>query len=548
MKKNILIALIAGSTLLAGSTMLTGCCDDFLDRNPFGSIDNSTFFKDAEHANLAAIACYANLRSLNNHWALAQLELGMTGDLSSQGFKDAQAFYSGTFNPNDNNLVKGIWSRCYQGIAACNSNIEGVSSMPDKNITEKQRNQYLAEMRFIRAFWYFRLIQFYGDVPMRSATVNPTNAEEVQLSATPKEQLIADLIIPDLEFAAENLPESWDEKYALRATKGTAYAYLCEVNLFAKNYEEAINNGKKVESYGYELLEDPGRVLRIEEENSKEIVFSAGVGMGIGSWYRDFYWGTKEDLGEDGRIMRGDSYSGNYFYPSQEMVDFFQTIEGKKITDTPSNPAYFDKNQAWKYRDPRFEATFFTVEDEIVTTKGKKMNWQTDWLDNTATGYDVQKRGIWYGDDTWNMRSDIHFMRLPRVYLHMAEAYALKQNPDFGKCSEYVEKVRNRARQFALKNRDRYVPASMSDDQVLPPHVINSKESAMKAIDYESRVEFFAEDCIRYFDLKRWNTLKDEWSRVGDFTWDDKLFNLPYPTSELSANPNLKQNHPGWGN
>ena len=43
------------------------------------------------------------------------------------------------------------------------------------------------------------------------------------------------------------------------------------------------------------------------------------------------------------------------------------------------------------------------------------------------------------------MRADMHMMRLPRVYLHMAEAYALKNNPDYEKCSQYVEKVRNRA-------------------------------------------------------------------------------------------------------
>ena len=185
--------------------------------------------------------------------------------------------------------------------------------------------------------------------------------------------------------------------------------------------------------------------------------------------------------------------------------------------------------------------------DEVTTTKNVTMNWKQEWLVNKQTGFDIQKRGVYYGEDTWNMRADMHMMRLPRVYLHMAEAYALKNNPDYEKCSQYVEKVRNRARQFALAHKDKYVPAGLTDDKVLPPFVINSVETAMKAIDYESRVEFFTEDCIRYYDLKRWGTLKDVWPVKIGGVWSDKLYDLPYPSSELSSNHKLQQ-HEGWGN
>lgn len=81
------------------SLIFTSCMDSFLDRNPYGAIDETTFYTEAEHANLGAMACYAKLQCLNGHWAFAQLELGMTGDFSSAGFKDAQPFYGATFNP-----------------------------------------------------------------------------------------------------------------------------------------------------------------------------------------------------------------------------------------------------------------------------------------------------------------------------------------------------------------------------------------------------------------------------------------------------------------
>ena len=233
MKRNI-VGILALAGLLTSS-----CMDGFLERNPFGSIDEATFFTEPEHADLAAIACYSKLQKLNAHWGDAQLELGMTGDFSATGFKDASTFYLGTFNPNESNVVLGIWKRAYEGIAVCNKNIEGVTGMSDL-LDEETRDKYLGEMRFIRAFWYFRLIQFYGDVPLRSVSVqDPTNDDEVQLAATSKETILKDLIIPDLQFASEHLPDSWPEAYMHRANRGTAFAYLCEVYLYMKDYDYA---------------------------------------------------------------------------------------------------------------------------------------------------------------------------------------------------------------------------------------------------------------------------------------------------------------------
>ena len=84
------------------------------------------------------MACYAKLQCLNGHWAFAQLELGMTGDFSSAGFKDAQPFYGATFNPNESSIVQGVWKRCYEGIAVCNINIDGISKMGDQIISAEK--------------------------------------------------------------------------------------------------------------------------------------------------------------------------------------------------------------------------------------------------------------------------------------------------------------------------------------------------------------------------------------------------------------------------
>jgi len=95
---------------------------------------------------------------------------------------------------------------------------------------------------------------------------------------------------------------------------------------------------------------------------------------------------------------------GNYFKRFARFLSTsFKRLDGKSIED---DSPYFDKTVEWKYRDPRFDGTFFTIMDEITTTSGVTMNWKPEWLVNGDTGYDIQKRGVYYGDNNWNRRVD----------------------------------------------------------------------------------------------------------------------------------------------
>lgn len=515
----------------------TSCMEHFLDRSPYGSLDGTTFFTQKEHANLAAIAGYSTLQKFNSHWADAQLELGMSDDFSPNGLADASPFYGATFSPSEGNVVNGMWQKGFSAIAQVSKSIERIEGMDSSIIPDADKAKYLSELKFIRAFWYFRLIRFYGDLPLRSSAVeDPTDDGQVMMPLTPKEKLLSDLVIPDLIQASKSLPAKWSNEEYNRATKGAALATLVEVYVYTKEYDKAIEAGKQVESLGYRLLDDPNNVLRVDYEGNSELIFSVGHGAPAGT-RREFYYGTTEDVKDKGRIMRGDTYSGDYFYPSRDLVSSFEMIDGSK----PEESSLYDPNESWKNRDPRFDATFYTPMDELTTAKGVTLMWTPDLLVNKETGYDIQKRGIYYGENTWNFRKDFVLIRLPRVYLLMAEAYALKSAPDYASAGTYIEKVRSRARRFALAHPDKYIPSGLSADQVLPPHRITSRQEALAALDYENRVEFFTEDCYRYFDLKRWDTLKVKWPMVGNFVWNDKFTNLPYPSSETNINKNITQ-------
>lgn len=118
------------------------------------------------------------------------------------------------------------------------------------------------------------------------------------------------------------MPDKWDEAYTHRATKGTAFAYLSEAYLIMKDYENALKAGLEVENsiMNYWMIQVEFFTLKKRIQRNH---FSVGIAEGIDKYRRELYFGSKEDLGGDlGHLMRGDTYSADYFYPSKEFVDF----------------------------------------------------------------------------------------------------------------------------------------------------------------------------------------------------------------------------------
>ncbi|MCG8308738.1 MAG: RagB/SusD family nutrient uptake outer membrane protein [Cytophagales bacterium] len=538
-------------TIVSIISLLTSCAEEFLDRDPYGSLNDQTFFLNEDHASQAAIACYNYLRYNNYHWALLQLELGMTDNYGTWGFGEYQDYQLAAFDVNDNPVVNGNYSRAYTGIGRCNINIQGVSAMTEEQISTEAKNKYLAEMRFLRAWWYFRLIQYYGDVPVRTEIPEDvTNKEETNIPPTAKEEVIDEVILPDLEFARDNLGVvKWPASFTGRLTLGAVYAYLIDVYLYKGDYDAAIAAGNAFEDLkeeaGYALQEDPNYVNRTDNENNSELLFVASFGPGAGS-YRNFYTGTSRSAGEGlGDIIRGSSYTGAYIYPSKDLLDSYTMIDGTSINESPIYDATPDNEYKW--RDPRFDVAFFTPLDEIETyPNGLLVNWDFTMRANTIGegGYDIQNRCIYYGNSTdYVWHADIRYKKLSTVYLQLAEAYAYKS--DWTNCEMYLEKVRSRARNYALANKAKYVPDGVADTDVLPAYKVTSLEEAMVAIEYESRVETFGDDAVRYFNLKRWGKLQ-RWAEVCGWTWDPKFFDLPYPNSAVTNNTELDNSSKGW--
>lgn len=515
-------------------------CSDFLDREPYGELSEDNFYQNKDQAVYAANACYKTLQTLNGFWATGVQIFGdlCSDDCTQNGSIDA-SYARASFDPGDNYLVTGSFVNAYTGIARCNIGIEKVSNMPDDKISSEDRNRISAEMRFIRGYWYYHLIRLYGDVPILLTQVDLKDEAALHPARSSVDEVYEKVIVPDLTFAAQHLPSSYGSEDAPRATSGAAYAFLSAAYLYRQDYTNAIKAGEEVVKLAdegvYELLADMESIYMETNEYNKESIFEASFSKDQQNW-KTRYFGTVE-----GGFCRGEIYT-IHFNPTANLRDAYALIDGNPIGKDVNS--LYDAAAYWKNRDPRFDITFYTPLDVSThRTTGEPLVYSMDWLLNKEGGVDFQKNTLWYGPNETNVGLNNILMRYAEVLLNLAEAYI--QTGDFQTGAKYINQIRTRARNYALAHPDKYIPAGLPESKVLPDITISGKEDGMEKLRYERRVEFAGED-VRGYDLRRWNIEESTWAKVQGFTWDKKMSLLPIPNTEISKNPNLKPQNPGY--
>ena len=137
------------------------------------------------------------------------------------------------FNTNSNNTyVEGLWKGYYAGISRTNVAIgslsQAVSSLGTATITEQT-----AEMRFLRAYFYFNLVRMFGGVPIvLTVPTGPLNQDSSFYYRASVSDVYNKAIIPDLQFAITNLPIKAKARAVGTATQGAAQALLAKVYMY----------------------------------------------------------------------------------------------------------------------------------------------------------------------------------------------------------------------------------------------------------------------------------------------------------------------------
>lgn len=457
---------------------LVSCSKD-LDKLPLTAPSSASFPTNAAELQTALVGCNSplNLRPGGSEnpfilWFEMYSDIAANRDVSpEQSWGD----------PGGGN-VDEIWNNMYTGIARCNFLLDNLNKAAG-SVSDSVLANYGAQAKFLRAYYYFLLSSFYGDVPYITRTLS---LSEANVSRTPKPAVV-DSIISELELASQNLTVS-NQPNTMTITRGAAWALESRVALYAGKWQTAIDAAQKVmamEGSQYVLNPNYGDICMLAGKTSKEIIWA-------------IQWNYNNIFNLTPQVFRSRNASGySNRIPVQPLVDSYECIDGLTIDKSP----LYDPAKPFEKRDPRLGLTialpgsvFYGYQFE--TNKDSLTCWNYNVnpairipnLDATATyasfsGYCWRK----YADpkETDATKSNINtiVMRYAEVLLNFAEA-KIESNQLDQSVYDAINKIRDRAG----------MPEITSG---------KSQEELRSVLRMERKVEFAGEG-LRYYDIIRW--------------------------------------------
>ncbi len=504
-KKNIL------KLMMLSSLVFTSCNEnDFLDEVNPNSITSATFWQSEKQFNSALTTAYAALQFQAISGAGLQFEMAMS-DLG--GAETWQQTYVYTIlGQNDATpYVREKWNESYVGIFRANQVIDNINNNIDSDIfVNSSKEEIEAQARFLRAFFYFQLVTTYNQAVISKI---PENQSEFNRPLSTADEVTNSIIIPDLEFAIDNLPQEWPSSDLGRATWGAATALLAKSYLYNEEWTNAANLFKQViDSDIYSLTEDPmdnfSHLTEFNSESIFEVPYSEDIAPGIpGNAVDDNSFESGAEASAITHAFAHLSVGGfNEIMPTYYLHEMFTADEVDE-----SNPI----------NDGNMQSKRMSV--SIIPRNGEGMLYglpvserQGMWPFGQSSY--VKKYTNWYhkeSEDGQN-RSGINYkhIRLADVYLMYAEA-VLNSTGDYETAINYIDMVRSRA---GVKTLEQYMeentgafPQFHVSEQVNGSRPL-VQASAATVLTHIQRVERPLELCFegfRYRDLVRWGIARE---------------------------------------
>ncbi|PAW93133.1 RagB/SusD family nutrient uptake outer membrane protein [Mucilaginibacter sp. MD40] len=510
MKKNIIISMSAALLALA----MPSCKKDFLDQKNPNAIALSEALKTPSDVLSAVNGIYQSLRNSNNIGENSGLWTDERSD--DTGRNDNQSNAGEPFQFNDfsllpsNTYLKSHWVSLYGTIARANvvlSNIDNVT-FTDAN----QKQQYIAEAKFLRAVMYFHLVRMWGDVPLVTKQLTytelPANTFR-EKQATVYGQIVADLkdalnsTLPDLQ-SGSGLGRA--SKAAINATLGQVYLTMATTQDQSKRTEN-LNNAKTYLLAAY-------NVRKFGALSS--IPYTDVFDVSKKSTCPEIIW---QIVNKQGDPVYSSSIAANN-QAKGETINSLVTSSGVGGNVTRDLIVEYEQG------DPRMAFSVKFANDPIV-----KDYFITKYRDTSPTA-----SNLGYGGNDWIL------IRYADVILMLAEVS--NYLGDTGSAISYLDMVRTRAGMptYAVSLTNPAYAAKYTDLRM--------------AILHERRVELAFEH-HRWFDLLRTFTT-DELvnyfkgksqsnfgiAKLANFSSKDRYF--PIPFDEYKLNPEKMYQNPGY--
>jgi tetratricopeptide (TPR) repeat protein len=321
--KNILLVIIA-------ATFLISCSEKFLDRQPEDALSPASFYRNPAEMKTGLVGIYKVLQSIYN-----QGDLPLIPELMSDDGKDRfRTDVWQTFKKTNGNSQSGIWTNNFKMIANANNLIEIMDKYKPKDAAEEKTiKAYKAEASFLRALGYFNLVRIYGAVPLVSKSFTDLSTA-FGVGRAPVSEVYAQMIVPDLEFAAANcLKKSELKGEEARASKGAALTMLGKVHLTMKNHAKAADVLKRLivdkEAGSYALLPNYADVFLATNKFHAESMFEVNFNIAAGQPSYWFRW-VNNDVG----LIWGVAGASNLLIEHNLMREFVSTGETVRYKTT----------------------------------------------------------------------------------------------------------------------------------------------------------------------------------------------------------------------
>ena len=578
MKKYSIFAL----ALAMGAMTLTSCEDafgNFLDKQPSNELTKAevlgSFTLLEQNHNDTYNFLLHGANRINNSWLdaatdLAESSIGTSGTRTSFNIGN---YYGGGGAAE----LTSVWESRYRGIRKCNITINTLEAEnADKlrpadlsvELFQTRKANFIAEARFLRAYFYWELFLRYGPVPMVTTELDPNGDLMTGYTERPDLKTFMDFLfkeVKECEAGLKTYAETSDETYAGEVNQPTARALYVRMMLYMASPRFSAQSGitwQQAADAAKDFLADYGDNYRLETRTN------GGVAAYNNAWLLNSYADKNPEViffrndvaigwsGISTDTPVGEGGQGG-LCPSQNLVDMYDMEDGSApftqydATGAPvyvngkptvnAESGYTDQNM-WKNRDPRFAASVLYQGSEW---NGRSINVIYGQSDNpignqnvTPTGYYVRK----YIPET--ILSSNHSGTAKRLWRIFTYSEILLSYAEALNEADYAG---NKALVCNLLDQIRHRGGIIGN--VANRADLNSQTAMRNFIHKERTIELAFEE-HRWWDVRRWNVAGDALGRdiygvdvAADGTitrkvaqqrkWQDKFYLYPIPEAEV---------------
>lgn len=530
-KKAIWVAAI----LSMGMTM--NSCEDMLDTKPQGTFtDEQIGDEEALDLMTSAYASLLNHYFGNNESFAGPINNWVFDVRSDDALKGGDGVtMEGYIHQleignvqSDNDVVTFKWRNNYYSISRCNTAIRGIQA--STSISDREKNSYVAEMKTLRAYFYFDMLRIFEKFPYFDETVvNPSECRADQYS---REQ-IAEFIKQDLRDSYEILPPTQAE--VGRFNRYVAAALLARVDLFTSDWAEAETYaGYVIDSHQYELYPNFLDMSKPEYNNQYESILAIQFSSANSPDQYNYNNCLNCTWSEGNLYGNGD----DFYLASQDLVNAFRTDEnGLPYLDGAPDDQNVDRADFEGNIDPRLD---FTV--GRIGMPWRSHQYNEKWCRNLELYGQYSGKKPYPAPESPYVKPGIVpwgasslnglLIRYADVLLMKAEAL-IEQDKNLEEARTLINDVRRKAA--------RSVDASYEPIDCNPmvasykvseyPATGWNQDYARKAVRMERRLELAMEG-LRWFDLVRWGTVVET---VNNYYETEGKIRTYYQEANLSS-------------